>query len=110
MKKKDLDKLDDALFNRAIGFSKDEVTEEYGMVEDKLTLIKKKLNSKYYPPELKAIEMLMEKYDLNKDDMYDTYNLAQLQEEKQRLIELLKQAEEKSKRNAKKVDKTTKMQ
>ena len=62
MKKKDLEKLDNALFNRAIGFSKDEVSEEYNMVDDKLTLTKKKLNSKYYPPELKAIELLMEKY------------------------------------------------
>ena len=92
MKQKDLDKLDDALFNRAIGFSKEEVTEEYSMVEDKLTLIKKKLNSKYYPPELKAIEMIIEKYGLNKDETYEKYDLVELEEEKQRLIKLLKEA------------------
>ena len=96
MKKKDLGKLDDALFNRAIGFSKDEVVEEYSMVEDKLTLVKKKLNSKYYPPELKAIEMLMEKYNLNKNDMYENYSLEELQREKERLLELLNKAEGRS--------------
>ena len=104
MKKKDIEKLDEALFNRAIGFSKDEVVEEYGMVEDKLTLIKKKLNSKYYPPELKAIEMLMEKYNLNNDNMYDNYNLQELEQEKERLLKLLNKAEEKSKKDAKKID------
>ena len=98
MKQKDLNKLDDALFNRAIGFTKDEVTEEYSMVEDKLTLVKKKLNSKYYPPELKAIEMVMEKYGLNADNMYEKYNLAELEEEKERLIKLLKEAQEKVKK------------
>ena len=98
MKQKDLEKLDDALFNRAIGFTKDEVTEEYSMVEDKLTLIKKKLNSKYYPPELKAIEMVMEKYGLNSDNMYSKYDLSELEKEKERLIKLLKEAQEKVKK------------
>ena len=98
MKQKDLEKLDDALFNRAIGFTKDEVTEEYSMVEDKLTLIKKKLNSKYYPPELKAIEMVMEKYGLNSDNMYSKYDLLELEKEKERLIKLLKEAQEKVKK------------
>ena len=93
MKRKDLNKLDEALFNRAIGFSKDEVSEEYNMVDDKLTLTKKKLNSKYYPPELKAIEMLMEKYDLDSDKEYEKYTLEELSKEKERLIELLKSAE-----------------
>ena len=93
MKRKDLNKLDEALFNRAIGFSKDEVSEEYNMVDDKLTLTKKKLNSKYYPPELKAIEMLMEKYDLDSDKEYEKYTLEELSKEKERLMELLKSAE-----------------
>ena len=98
MRQKDLEKVDDALFNRAIGFSKDDITEEYSMVDDKLTLIKKKLNSKYYPPELKAIEMVMEKYGLDKDDTYEKYNLVELEEEKNKLIKLLKDAQEKGKK------------
>ena len=99
MKQKDIDKIDDALFNRAIGFTKDDVTEEYCIVDDKLTLTKKKLNSKYYPPELKAIEMVMEKYGLNSDNMYDKYNLAELEKEKERLVGLLKEAQEKVNKN-----------
>ena len=99
MKKKDLDKLDDALFNRAIGFSKDEISEEYNMVDDKLTLTKKKLNSKYYPPELKAIELLMERYSLTNDNEYDSYNLEELQQEKERLLNLLNSAQEKQNDN-----------
>ena len=104
MKKKDFEKLDDALFNRAIGFTKDEITEEYSMVEDKLTLVKKKLNSKYYPPELKAIELLMEKYDLNNDDMYSNFNLEQLDREREKLIQMLKSAQEKQNKNDSKSD------
>lgn len=103
MKQKDLDKIDDALFNRAIGFTKDEVTEEYSMVEDKLTLIKKKLNSKYYPPELKAIEMVIDKYGLN-NNMYEKYSLSELEEEKEKLIKLLKEAEEKVKKHDTKIN------
>jgi len=99
MKKRDIDKLDDALFNRAIGFSKDEISEEYSMVDEKLTLIKKKLNSKYYPPELKAIEILMEKYDLNKKSTYDDYSLDELNQEKERLLKLLKESEERAIKN-----------
>ena len=99
MKKRDLNKIDDALFNRAIGFSKDEVSEEYSMVEDKLTLTKKKLNSKYYPPELKAIEILIEKYNLNKNTDYDNYSISELNKEKERLLELLKKSEERLLKN-----------
>ena len=102
MKKKDLNKLEEALFSRAIGFSKDEVSEEYNIVEDKLTLTKKKLNSKYYPPELKAIEMLMEKYNIYNDQQYDSYTFEQLNEEKEKLIKLLKDAEEKKVKNDRK--------
>lgn len=107
MKKKDLDKLDEALFSRAIGFSKDEVSEEYNMVEDKLMLTKKKLNSKYYPPELKAIEMIMERYELSSDKRYDDYTLEELTKEKERLIKLLKDAEEKKVKNDRKTNTET---
>jgi len=99
MKKKDLEKIDDALFNRAVGFTKDEVCEEYNMVDDKLTLTKKKLNSKYYPPELKAIEILMERYSLNKDNEYDNYSLEELMQEKEKLLKLLNIAQEKKNDN-----------
>lgn len=105
MKKKDFDKLDDALFNRAIGFSKDEITEEYSMIEDKLTLVKKKLNSKYYPPELKAIELLMDKYNLNNNNPYDGFSLEELQNEKEKLVNMLKVAQEKQNKDDSKSNK-----
>ena len=95
MNNKDLEKIDNALFSRAIGFSQDEITEEFAMVENELTLIKKKRNVKYYPPELKAIEMLMGKYAITNDNMYKDYSLEQLTEEKESLLKQLKEAEEK---------------
>lgn len=106
MKEKNLEKLDDALFNRAIGFTKNEVSEEYSMIEDKLTLVKKKLNSKYYPPELKAIEMLIEKYDIKNENVYDGLSLSELEEEKNKLKKMLEEAQEKVKdvRKSKKKD------
>ena len=102
MKDKDLEKIDNALFNRAIGFSQDEVTEEFAIVDNELTLVKKKRNVKYYPPELKAIEMLMDKYGINNDGLYSGYSLEQLQQEKANLLKQLSEAEEKQIANDKK--------
>ena len=104
-----MEKIDEALFNRAIGFSKEEFTEEYNYVEDKLTLTKKKLNSKYFPPELKAIEMLMDKYSIADEDMYKNFSLEELKSEKEKLLNMLKEAEEKYLNNDKKTNKKSKV-
>lgn len=101
MKKEDVSKLDDALFNRAIGFSKNDVVEEYSIEGDKLTLIRRKLNSKYYPPELKAIEMLMEKQNLNDEEIYKGYELEELEKEREKLLKMLNEAQEKCKDDSK---------
>ncbi len=101
MKKEDFKKIDEALFNRAIGFSQNEVVEEYSMVNDELTLVKRKLNSKYYPPELKAIEMIIEKQNLNDEDMYKGYELKELEKEREKLLTMLNEAQEKCKDDSK---------
>ena len=48
--------------------------------------------------------MVMDKYGLNKDDTYEKYNLAELEDEKNKLIKLLKEAQEKERKNDRKVN------
>ena len=44
-------KLEQALYERAIGFTQEDVSEEFGMVDNSLKLIKRKTSKKYYPPD-----------------------------------------------------------
>ena len=84
--KKDIDKIKQALYDKAVGFKCEEVTEEYGMVDSELVLLKKKCNTKVYPPDMSAISMLLEKDKSEFSDMTD----EELEKEKQRLLKLLK--------------------
>ena len=100
MKDDKLNKVDEALLNRAIGFSKDDITEEFSIVEDELVLVKKKKNTKYYPPELKAIEMLKEEYGAVNE--YSDMSLDELNKEREKLLEMLKEAEDNARKKQKK--------
>lgn len=84
--KKDIDKIKQALYDKAVGFKCEEVTEEYGMVDSELVLLKKKCNTKVYPPDMSAISMLLEKDKSEFSNMTD----EELEKEKQRLLKLLK--------------------
>lgn len=70
-----------ALSKRAKGFSSDEIVEEYVMDSDgNLTLNKRKVSTKYFPPEISAIKSVMQINPLN--DLTETELLA----EKERLL------------------------
>jgi len=52
--------IQDAILKKALGYEVSEVIEEYAMVDNELILVKKKVNTKSYPPDLDAIEMALQ--------------------------------------------------
>lgn len=77
----------DTLYKKACGYTVEETTEEYGVDEDGITkLTKKKVNSKYIPPDVSALKAYME---LKNSDLYDMTD-EELEAEKSRLLAELK--------------------
>lgn len=81
-------KLKKALLDKALGYTAQEVVEEYGYSGDDFVLTKRKTSTKSYPPDLSALQMLLCEQDEN-----DLIKLSdkELEEEKIRLIKLLKE-------------------
>lgn len=92
MKKNNKKDLETALYDKAVGFSSQEIVEEYNLVDDKLVLSKKKVNTKKYPPDMSALQYLLEEGKDNQN--YENLSDEQLQEEKIRLLKLLNNDEE----------------
>lgn len=87
----DLDKnnIKKALCKKALGFSIDEITEEYGREEgDKLKLLKRKVVSKQIPPDITALKILFE-YE-GKESDFTNLTDEELLREKERLLKILK--------------------
>lgn len=78
-----------ALLRRALGFETDEIVEEYGFNEGEAVLMKRKVTKKTVPPDIQAAKILMEE-----QKPLRTLTDEQLQEEKERLLRLLKSREE----------------
>ena len=78
----------DAMLRRALGFEADEVVEEYAFREGEEILVKKKVTRKSVPPDIQAAKMLLEKQTPPRE-MSD----EQIAQEKQRLLQLLKEEE-----------------
>ncbi len=77
-----------AILKVALGFSLEEVTEEYGVDEGELRLVKRRETRKDVPPDLKAVKLLL---DGNGD--YSALSDEELEREKQRLLSQLKEEE-----------------
>ena len=86
--KKEKEKLKKALLDKALGFTTQEVVEEYGYSGEDFVLTKRKTSTKSYPPDLSALQLLMNESDYNElEKMTD----EELEKEKIRLIKLLKE-------------------
>lgn len=72
-----------AILKVALGYSLEEVTEEYGVEDGELRLVKRKETKKDVPPDLKAVKLLMEEQD------YSLLTDEELEAEKKRLIRQL---------------------
>ena len=78
--------LKSALLKKALGFSSDEVVEEYAVDEQgKSVLSKRKVTKKFNPPDLNALKMLLEE----KQDDFSQMTDGQLLAEKTRLLQEL---------------------
>ena len=84
--KKELKK---ALLNKALGFTTQEVVEEYGYTGDDFVLQKRKTSTKSYPPDLSALQILLE--GGKEIDEIEKMTDEELKQEKERLIKLLKE-------------------
>lgn len=79
--------IKDAIKKVALGYSLEEVTEEYGVENGELKLVKRKETKKDIPPDLKAVKLLLEDRD------YSVLSDEELEAEKQRLLKTLKEEE-----------------
>ncbi len=67
----------------AHGYSVEEVTEEYGVEDGELRLVKRREVRKEVPPDLRAVKLLEEEED------YAALSDEQLEAERQRLLRLI---------------------
>ena len=79
------DKLKDAVLKVALGFSLEEVTEEYGVEDGELKLVRRRETRKDVPPDLKAAKLLLEEKD------YAALSDEELERERQRLLKKWKE-------------------
>ena len=83
-------KIEKALLDKAIGYTTQEITEEYGYTGDEFVLQKRKTSTKSYPPDLSALQMLLEERQ-EYENRYQKMSNEELEKEKNRLINLLKE-------------------
>lgn len=84
------EKLKTALLKKALGYDAKEIVEEYVSEEGEIRLTKKKVTKKNVPPDITAIKFLLDEDAQALSAMTD----EQLIEEKNRLLNLLSNAEE----------------
>ena len=85
------DKIKKALLKKALGYSADEVVEEYSY-DDKgeVKLSKKKVTKKHYSPDISAVKVLLERYYKTYEDKVLAMSDEELSLEQERLKNLLK--------------------
>lgn len=81
-------KIEKALLDKALGYETKEIIEEYGLSGDEFVLQKRKTSTKTYPPDLSALQMLL---DRREDGDLSSLTDEELNEEKKKLLELLKE-------------------
>ena len=85
--------INSALLKKALGFDAKEIVEEYALdSEGEVKLSKKKVTTKCVPPDVSALKML-----LDRDAPLSEFSDEELEAEKLRLIEILRQSEKKNK-------------
>ena len=84
-------KLKKALMKKALGYDVEEIVEEYVGEDQGVKLLKRKVTIKNYPPDVSAIKLLMSEESVPLEQMTD----EQLEQEKNRLLKILKATDEK---------------
>ena len=91
MDSKIVEKIRNALIKRAVGYDTEETVEEYSGSGDDITMVRKKITRKNVPPDISAAKLLLEE---SGEDDYSAMTDEQLEEEKQRLLKMLKDSKE----------------
>lgn len=85
--------LDSALKKKAFGFDATETVEEYALSDEgEIKLSKKKVTTKFVPPDVSALKILLER-----SVPLSGYSDEELAAEKERLLKLLSRSEKKNK-------------
>lgn len=80
-------KIVKALLKKALGYSIDEVSEEFSVSEDgKLVLQKRKIVNKHIPADMTAVKLLLDVFDKQENEDYSTYTDEELLLEKDKLL------------------------
>lgn len=90
---KNRDIMLDTLYRKGIGYTTEEVVEEYGGEEKGGELIKRKVTKKEVAPDINALKTYLE-YTKPSNE-FDSMTTEELEIEKQRLLQKLKQEESK---------------
>ena len=89
----DNEKVKEALIKRAVGYEAQEITEEYTDDGDGgVKMVKRKVVSKNVPPDVSAVKLLVE---LSGEEEVKSLSDEELEKEKQRLLKMLVEAEQK---------------
>lgn len=81
------DKLKSAIYKKALGYKSEEVVKEFAKnSEGEMELIRQKKSTKHNSPDMSAAKMVLEWGALL--DEYSSMTVEQLQQEKQKLIEI----------------------
>ncbi|MCI5714378.1 MAG: hypothetical protein MR288_01985 [Firmicutes bacterium] len=89
------DQLKEALIKKATGYTVKESVMEYGVEEGEEKLLKKKVSTKYYPPDLSAINILLNEKQVDIQSLTDD----ELELEKEKIIKLLKELDNGNKKD-----------
>ena len=87
MAKGDKKKLKEALLNKALGYTTEEVIEEYGLSGNDFVLQKRKTSTKTFPPDLSALQILLDK-EGNYNE-FENMTDEELASEKEKIIKQL---------------------
>ena len=99
------EKIGEALLKVALGYQIAEVTEEYADVDGALKLTKRKKTKKDVPPDLKAVQLILEN---GKEHGFKQWSDEELEAERQRLLAALKEKSSEQKAKKKPAKKTVK--
>ena len=87
MAKSNKKKLNEALLNKALGYTTEEIIEEYGLSGDEFVLQKRKTSTKTFPPDLSALQILLDKEGSYNE--YENMTDEELALEKEKIIKQL---------------------
>ncbi|MBQ7977214.1 MAG: hypothetical protein IJ301_01255 [Clostridia bacterium] len=90
MEDKESEKLAKSLLKKAMGYTVDEVVEEYVSDENEMKLVKKKVTTKHIPPDINAARALLEKCLDNDMDHLRDLSDAELDELRNKVLEEIK--------------------